>query len=190
MIVRLLTIGKAKAFKQETEERIDIFNHQVQHWDKYYQVYRNDLPDNLSDFDLTRNNSVATLNKAINTMSSIRNQFNTAGGIIMTVAIILIIIGSMFLCSKGVRLIIDIVDKCCKGNGPLSTMIYKKSFKLYEANSPCEFLTIPSPISCIIGAIILAIGAGLLGLAIYLIVFAEVTIKNLQDRVIEVGMVC
>jgi hypothetical protein len=182
---KTVDIGKAQAFQKETEKRIDTFNHDMLYYDKYYSVYGNDLEENLNDFNITKDNTVETLNKAISTMTTIRNQFLTAGIIIMIVAVILICIGAMFLNIHGLELITSIINKFSQNVADIFIDHFIKDTDVI-ANNMHNAVFDPTGIAYIIGAILLAIGLGLLGLAIYLIVFAEVTIKNLQDRVTNI----
>ncbi|MDR1819369.1 MAG: hypothetical protein LBR15_03885 [Methanobrevibacter sp.] len=48
------------------------------------------------------------------------------------------------------------------------------------------FVPCPGPLPGIIGSILLAIGLGMFGLAVWFIVYSEVTMKNLQNRLIDV----
>jgi hypothetical protein len=180
---KTVDIAKAQDFQEKTEKRIDNFNHDVLYYDKYFQVYGNDLPTSVDNFDDKKSNSVKTLDKAIYTMGNIRTQFVTAGSIIMVVAVLLIMIGSALLGLPGMNMILAIISSVVSpaASAALCLILLKIPGNEYPYPYGAGFA-----IGQIIGAIMIGIGMGLLALAIYLIVFAEVTIKNLQDRVIIV----
>ncbi|MDR1819368.1 MAG: hypothetical protein LBR15_03880 [Methanobrevibacter sp.] len=181
------SIGEAKKMEKSVNDRLKTFNYDVAHNAKYFDLYGN---ENALEGDLeeTKVRTVATLNKAIDGIQKIRDQFLIAGISILIASLIIIAIAMAFTCGTGCLKIMEFI----KTFTSVSTFsnIFDVMVNYWEIIDKLEDIDInipcPGPLAIIIGSILWAIGLSMLGLAIWFLVYSEVTMKNLQNRLIDV----